>query len=208
MYTGNKAAGGVRNPICCCSYCGYNFCHYVLLTHRRTGSCLSAGLVQKTHILWMLPEIFSGRKYWRLFLTVKSFNWAWQKKILGWKVWSINLNSWNPPNFLSCCPQLQEKCTLFPTPILMLFLAPQIPGEVNYCFSQAILRAQPSCQVPCSTREAVTYNVGNLCVFFWVAWFQQWPSNVKMSKANWSKFPCPRQDMVGSVNGKYRGRCL
>ena len=137
MYTGNKAAGGVRNPICCCSYCGYNFCHYVLLTHRRTGSCLSAGLVQKTHILWMLPEIFSGRKYWRLFLTVKSFNWAWQKKILGWKVWSINLNSWNPPNFLSCCPQLQEKCTLFPTPILMLFLAPQIPGEVNYCFSQS-----------------------------------------------------------------------
>ena len=107
----------------------------------------------------MLPEIFSGRKYWRLFLTVKSFNWAWQKKILGWKVWSINLNSWNPSNFLSCCPQLQEKCTLFPTPILMLFLAPQIPGEVNYCFSQAILRAQPSCQVPCSTREAVTYNV-------------------------------------------------
>ena len=41
----------------------------------------------------------------------------------------------------------------------MLFLAPQIPGEVNYCFSQAILRAQSSCQVPCSTREAVTYNV-------------------------------------------------
>ena len=137
----------------------------------------------------MLPEIFSGRKYWRFFLTVKSFNWAWRKKILGWKVWAMNLNLWNPFHFLSCCPQLQEKCTLFPTPILMLFLAPQIPGEVNYCFSQAILRAQPSCQVPCSTREAVTYNVGNLCVFFWVAWFQQWPSNVKMSKANWSKFP-------------------
>lgn len=42
----------------------------------------------------------------------------------------------------------------------MLFLAPQIPGEgINYCFSQAIPRAQPSCQVPCSTGEAVTYNV-------------------------------------------------
>ena len=113
----------------------------------------------------MLPEIFSGRKYWRLFLTVKSFNWAWQKKILGWKVWSINLNSWNPSNFLSCCPQLQEKCTLFPTPILMLFLAPQIPGEVNYCFSQAIPRAQPSRQGPCSTREAVNQGWKPLCDF-------------------------------------------
>ena len=85
--------------------------------------------------------------------------------------------------------------------------------QINYCFSQAIPRAQPSRQVPCSTREAVMYNVKQgwtpLCDFLGcvVPTVALQRENVKGELVK-LKFPCPRQDLVGSLNGKYRGRCL